>query len=137
MRLVRNALFERMPTAWTEWGTVIDRYDATEGVDMVKALGQDSTSEGGTNPVNTGLEEWFAKMDLGADGYKNHDHHHDTHHNRGSQKLDDIPLHPGARHYRGRVRSEVNRNTVELYRCTWCKNPSADLHKCASCKKTR
>jgi len=34
-------------------------------------------------------------------------------------------------------RRTVNRSTVELYRCSWCKNPSAVLKKCSGCQKTR
>ncbi|OCH85949.1 hypothetical protein OBBRIDRAFT_762123 [Obba rivulosa] len=31
----------------------------------------------------------------------------------------------------------ISTNSVELYRCSWCKNPSAVLRKCGSCGKTR
>ncbi|THH05479.1 hypothetical protein EW146_g9890 [Bondarzewia mesenterica] len=30
---------------------------------------------------------------------------------------------------------KVNLNTVELYRCSWCRNPSAVLRKCTGCEK--
>jgi len=32
---------------------------------------------------------------------------------------------------------KVNTNNVELYRCSWCRNPSAVLRKCSGCAKTR
>ncbi|KAH7922905.1 hypothetical protein BV22DRAFT_1106350 [Leucogyrophana mollusca] len=31
----------------------------------------------------------------------------------------------------------ISPNTVELYRCSWCGNPSAVLRKCSGCAKTR
>lgn len=31
----------------------------------------------------------------------------------------------------------ITTNTVELYRCSWCGNPSAVLRKCSGCEKTR
>ncbi|KAH7910685.1 hypothetical protein BJ138DRAFT_1180100 [Hygrophoropsis aurantiaca] len=31
----------------------------------------------------------------------------------------------------------ISLNTVELYRCSWCGNPSAVLRKCSGCGKTR
>ncbi|OBZ77723.1 hypothetical protein A0H81_02629 [Grifola frondosa] len=32
---------------------------------------------------------------------------------------------------------KINTNSVALYRCSWCGNPSAVLRKCAGCGKTR
>ncbi|KDQ20231.1 hypothetical protein BOTBODRAFT_170229 [Botryobasidium botryosum FD-172 SS1] len=57
------------------------------------------------------LANWLEKLDVGDDG---HDHHqpHKTH-------------------------PKINVNDVELYRCSWCKNPSAVLRKCSGCEKTR
>ena len=31
----------------------------------------------------------------------------------------------------------ISTNNVELYRCSWCGNPSAVLRKCGGCGKTR
>lgn len=51
--------------------------------------------------------------------------------------LDNLPLdedeHSHAHH--GRVKFNVN--SVALYRCSWCGNPSAVLRKCGGCSKTR
>ncbi|KIJ14557.1 hypothetical protein PAXINDRAFT_163312 [Paxillus involutus ATCC 200175] len=33
--------------------------------------------------------------------------------------------------------SKITTNTVELYRCSWCGNPSAVLRKCSGCEKAR
>lgn len=32
---------------------------------------------------------------------------------------------------------KLNASHVELYQCSWCKNPSAVLRKCSGCAKTR
>ncbi|GBE89126.1 hypothetical protein SCP_1501290 [Sparassis crispa] len=32
---------------------------------------------------------------------------------------------------------KINTNSVALYRCSWCSNPSAVLRKCGGCSKTR
>lgn len=32
---------------------------------------------------------------------------------------------------------KISTNSVELYRCSWCGNPSAVLKKCGGCGKTR
>ena len=32
---------------------------------------------------------------------------------------------------------KISTNSVELYRCSWCGNPSAALRKCGRCGKTR
>lgn len=42
-------------------------------------------------------------------------HHHDTH----------------------CINPRINSNSVELYRCTYCRNPSAALRKCSGCGKVR
>ena len=31
----------------------------------------------------------------------------------------------------------VNPNNIELYRCSWCRNPSAVLRKCSNCETAR
>ena len=35
------------------------------------------------------------------------------------------------------VHPKVNPNVVELYRCSWCRNPSAVLRKCSNCEAAR
>lgn len=35
------------------------------------------------------------------------------------------------------ARPDFSRNRMELYRCSWCSNPSAVLRKCAGCSKAR
>ncbi|TCD65202.1 hypothetical protein EIP91_002988 [Steccherinum ochraceum] len=52
--------------------------------------------------------------------------------------LDDLHLEDGEE---GRdthcVHPRINSNSVELYRCSYCRNPSAALKKCSGCTKAR
>ncbi|TCD65203.1 hypothetical protein EIP91_002989 [Steccherinum ochraceum] len=52
--------------------------------------------------------------------------------------LDDLHLEDGEE---GRdmhcVHPRINSNSVELYRCSYCRNPSAALKKCSGCAKAR
>jgi hypothetical protein len=52
--------------------------------------------------------------------------------------LDDVE--GGGEHDHGEHHATPTRikdNNVELYRCSWCANPSAVLRKCSGCNKTR
>ncbi|KAG2137433.1 uncharacterized protein EDB93DRAFT_766241 [Suillus bovinus] len=54
--------------------------------------------------------------------------------------LDDLHLDHGKEdeHYPQRCsHPRVSPNTVALYRCSWCSNPSAALRKCSGCEKAR
>ena len=74
LRLVRTALFERMPATWKEWGDVIRRCDnALDGV-KVDTLGRDIEGETGSSSSSRGLEEWFEKTELGGNGHRGHQH---------------------------------------------------------------
>ena len=52
--------------------------------------------------------------------------------------LDDVNL-ENEEHDHGHCVSptRVFESNVELYRCSWCSNPSAVLRKCSGCNKTR
>jgi hypothetical protein len=51
---------------------------------------------------------------------------------------DDLAAWLGDEHFEGEDRpATFNDSHVELYRCSWCGNPSAILRKCAGCSKTR
>ncbi|KAA1477621.1 hypothetical protein DENSPDRAFT_616560 [Dentipellis sp. KUC8613] len=62
------------------------------------------------------LADWLEQVTLEDPGMNGHDHHH----RHGSV------THPS-----------LNINDVELYRCSWCRNPSVVLKKCSGCGKTR
>ncbi len=78
------------------------------------------------------LDALFAEEDDGAEG-------------RAASKAEDTlaawldSLHldeDGHSHVHHR-RVKFNISSVELYRCSWCGNPSAVLRKCGGCSKTR
>ncbi|TFY78414.1 hypothetical protein EWM64_g5600 [Hericium alpestre] len=61
------------------------------------------------------LAAWLERLDIedpDAVGFHDRNHGHVTH-------------------------PSLNLNDVELYRCSWCRNPSANLKKCGGCAKTR
>ncbi|KAF5383157.1 hypothetical protein D9615_004964 [Tricholomella constricta] len=51
--------------------------------------------------------------------------------------LDDVHLHDDHDHEPHGLHPKVNTNSVALYRCSFCGNPSAVLRKCSGCSKTR
>ncbi|EPQ53631.1 hypothetical protein GLOTRDRAFT_63247 [Gloeophyllum trabeum ATCC 11539] len=52
--------------------------------------------------------------------------------------LDDLHLDNGERDHPHKCsHPKVNVNSVSLYRCSWCGNPSAVLRKCGGCNKAR
>ena len=52
--------------------------------------------------------------------------------------LDEVHADDGEEgHHTHCVHPKINSNTVELYRCTYCRNPSAGLKKCSGCGKVR
>ncbi|KIJ63203.1 hypothetical protein HYDPIDRAFT_176220 [Hydnomerulius pinastri MD-312] len=52
--------------------------------------------------------------------------------------LEDIRLENGDQERPERCsHARITTNTVELYRCSWCGNPSAVLRKCSGCEKAR
>ncbi|RDB27508.1 hypothetical protein Hypma_003895 [Hypsizygus marmoreus] len=52
--------------------------------------------------------------------------------------LEDTHIHDGDHDQElHEMHPKVNTNSVALYRCSWCGNPSAVLRKCSGCSKTR
>ncbi|KAJ3855420.1 hypothetical protein EV368DRAFT_72312 [Lentinula lateritia] len=51
--------------------------------------------------------------------------------------LNDLQLHDESPAKRVAAHPKVNLNSVLLYQCSWCKNPSAMLKKCSGCSQTR
>ena len=136
LRLVRTELFERMPAAWREWGDVIRHCDNALDGDKVDTLGRDNEGETGLSSLSRGLEECFEKMELGGNGHRGYQHGSNQNCKHGEHE--GTPMHRSAWQQRDRSRPEVSSNAAELYRCTWCKNPSSsDLRKCSRCKMTR
>ena len=133
-----------MEKAWKEWGDIITRHDSMRESRAHVHQGDIEKIEKEATEPEIGLEKWFARMELGCDK-EGCGHEHDVHHDL-NEVADNVgervrpssePLHPDTRRKTHRMHPRVNPNTVELYRCTWCKNPSAALRKCSGCGKTR
>ncbi len=117
MNLTRELILELYAPGATEWGALVRRFEE-----------QDRFVEGET-PLSAAeaedeLATWLENIDLDADDGHNHDHIHHAH-GHGSR--------------RANAPASANRGTrgYELYRCSWCGNPSAVLRKCGGCAKTR
>lgn len=54
-------------------------------------------------------------------------------------EIEDPDIAGGHQHEddRGYLHPKINFSDVELYRCSWCRNPSALLKKCKACEKAR
>ncbi|KAH8108712.1 hypothetical protein DFH11DRAFT_1516499 [Phellopilus nigrolimitatus] len=108
-RLARIALVERLPPATKEWGSVVSRF--TE-------LSQSTEEKRSSKRVDGDLAAWLDDLHVKDD---------DCNHGRQHQQTYEIVL----------TSPKVSPNTIDLYRCSWCCNPSALLRKCSSCEKTR
>ncbi|EMD40212.1 hypothetical protein CERSUDRAFT_112416 [Gelatoporia subvermispora B] len=52
--------------------------------------------------------------------------------------LENLHMEDGETHVPERcTHPRISTNSIELYRCSWCKNPSAVLRKCGGCGRTR
>ncbi|KAM5536335.1 hypothetical protein V8D89_009987 [Ganoderma adspersum] len=110
MNLTRELILELYTPGAAEWGDLVRRFDE-----------QDLFAE-------DELAAWLGNIDLDDEHGHDHDHNHHAHgHGHGH----------GAR--RANAPSDADRGTrgYELYRCSWCGNPSAVLRKCGGCAKTR
>ncbi|TBU53389.1 hypothetical protein BD310DRAFT_887831 [Dichomitus squalens] len=112
MNMARELVFELYTPGAREWGAVVERFD-----DL------DVSVEGDTPLSPADAEDELAAW------------------------LDNVDLEDGdvARHGHGRGRRRANAPSstgsgtsgYELYRCSWCGNPSAVLRRCGGCAKTR
>ncbi|KAI0697339.1 hypothetical protein C8T65DRAFT_755476 [Cerioporus squamosus] len=64
------------------------------------------------------LSEWLGNVSIDDNAHADHEHHACGGHAPG----EDVP---------------VETSSYELYRCSWCGNPSAVLRRCGGCGKTR
>lgn len=118
LRQTQNTVLKLYAEASREWGDTISRRDAqSETVEDVESYddGDDHDHEPGHRHRRShDLDEEIAAW---VDGLR----------------LDDAEK-PCKPH---RLHPKINSNHVELYRCSWCSNPSAILKKCSGCAATR
>ncbi|KAF7323691.1 Bin3-type SAM domain-containing protein [Mycena kentingensis (nom. inval.)] len=114
-RQTQETVVKRLSGALAEWSATI----ATIRSDSVAETPSAQKRE-------EDLAAWMENMELDgcAEAGCGHDHHHHRGHHRGPARK--APL---------SVPFSVKR--AELYRCSWCGNPSAALRKCAGCSQTR
>ncbi|KAI0351545.1 hypothetical protein OH77DRAFT_1411022 [Trametes cingulata] len=118
LNLARELILSLYTDGAKEWGTFVKRFDELDA--EIQASHFQAAPD-----ADDGLAEWLERVDLGdsdeEDGHGNHRHGHGHSHRRGPP----VP----------KAKSETS--SYELYRCSWCGNPSAVLRKCAGCGKTR
>ncbi|EIW60332.1 uncharacterized protein TRAVEDRAFT_45581 [Trametes versicolor FP-101664 SS1] len=115
LNLAREILLRHYTDGAKEWGALVRRYDELE------ARAQASVScctEGDDD-----LAEWLEKIDMDDPDDENSIY---------------MREHGGAHaHRHGVPKAKSEMTSYELYRCSWCGNPSAVLRKCAGCGKTK
>lgn len=98
-----------------EWGTLVQRFDRLD-----RCENSGDSSRASSSLVDDDLSEWLGNVSLDDDEHADHDHHACGSHGKRSDAA---------------VGGETS--SYELYRCSWCGNPSAILRRCGGCGKTR
>ncbi|RDX49823.1 hypothetical protein OH76DRAFT_1482910 [Lentinus brumalis] len=114
LNLTRELVLNLYTPAAKEWGSLVQRFDKLDA--------HGSTGEAARTPSSLSdddLSEWLGNVSI-DDEHANHDHHGCAGHAPGSQ-----------------VPATAETSSYELYRCSWCGNPSAVLKRCGGCGKTR
>lgn len=109
IRMARRTIVSRMSAASKEWDEAVAGFEFGDH--------RKTSSELGPQNAEDNLTAWLENMNLDSDEpgesrALSTEHMHMTH-------------------------PKVNPNDVDLYRCSWCKNPSAVLRKCSTCESTR
>ncbi|OSD08264.1 hypothetical protein PYCCODRAFT_1379740 [Trametes coccinea BRFM310] len=118
LNLARGLMLDHYTEGAREWGAFVKHFDDLDRdfqQEHAASLAEDAEDD---------LVEWLDKIDLGSDeegGSHNHGHAH-VH---GSGRQHTVPQAKG------------DKSDHELYRCSWCRNPSAVLRKCGGCGNTR
>ena len=117
-RCVCMTILDRIAIASKTWSGVISRWDDLSESDVDR-----TTITPDTDMIENGLSTWLSNTKLGDDS------------NDESWPLRGDKLKkPKPGRHTGRT---IVPNTVELYLCSFCYNPSAVLKKCSGCGKVR
>ncbi|KAI0374602.1 hypothetical protein BV20DRAFT_934661 [Pilatotrama ljubarskyi] len=118
LNLARELILNLYTEGAKEWGAFVKRFDELDAQFQANHFEAAPDAE-------DGLAEWLEKVDI-ADSDED-DGHGSHRHGRGHG------------HPQGRTVPKATSETssCELYRCSWCGNPSAALRKCAGCGKTK
>ncbi|KAI0672651.1 hypothetical protein C8Q78DRAFT_1020664 [Trametes maxima] len=116
LNVTRDLLLSIYTKGAREWADFVKRFDDLD------TQAQECFSNAPSD-VEDGLAEWLEKVELAdSDDGHGHAHHHARSHAFGNG-------HP--------MPTPKVETRYELYRCTWCGNPSAALRKCSGCGKTK
>ncbi|KAF5340216.1 hypothetical protein D9611_007973 [Ephemerocybe angulata] len=92
-----------------------------------RASGGEKLPEVAPDQMQDDLAAWLDDLHLDCDHPAGEEHGHDHgEHGKEEEKPKKWHTHP-----------KLNANTVSLYRCSHCGNPSASLKKCSGCEKAR
>lgn len=112
LRLTRELLLDLFPKKCVEWFPMIERLDKIDpdGASYHHRPSTAARGDGGVASTDNGLEAWLEGL-----------------------RLEDDPDdgHAMCRH------PKISLSKVALYRCSYCRNPSAKLKRCSGCGKTR
>ncbi|EIN09007.1 hypothetical protein PUNSTDRAFT_143642 [Punctularia strigosozonata HHB-11173 SS5] len=112
LRLTRTTVVKDYVAAQKEWGEVVGHFDEVSEKDAGARERESIDPEKATNDLASWLNE--LQVDDEGDDDDTHSHVHE-------------PCEPPRR---------VTTNSVSLYRCSYCGNPSAALKKCGGCGNT-
>ena len=118
LRLARELVLSLYPKALTEWGSIITRFDELDK--RAEATPTPPSAE----QADEELAAWLEDVRLDDDGETNGNGHG---HGKSEEKS----------HARKCTHPKISVNSVALYRCSWCGNPSAVLRKCGGCGQTK
>ena len=127
MNLTRELILELYTPGATEWGDLVRRFDEQD------RFVEESEAPPSAAQAEDELAAWLGNINLDEEHEHDHDHDYD-HHAHGHRHR-----HYGARRANAPSNADKGTRGYELYRCSWCGNPSAVLRnsKCGGCAKTR
>ena len=115
LHLAREYVLKLYTPGAREWGTLIKRFDELDSSDENTPLSSTGADDN--------LAAWLGDLDI--DDGDSHSREHGA------------CLGEGRRRNGRSAPSDRGMGNHELYRCSWCGNPSAVLKKCSACGKTR
>lgn len=111
LRKSHQAVLDRLDVAWRDWKDIMTKMpgDGTKN---------HSSSKIKPDKAEADLNAWLNRGELqDPDAY--------------SGAPEDYGTIPGHEH----TQAKVNWSAMEMYRCSWCRNPSTVLKKCKGCEK--
>nr|GAT49262.1 SET and MYND-domain-containing protein 3 [Mycena chlorophos] len=123
LSLVAQATLDSFPTAWKEWGKSIASVRNIEKAYTAQKMEVDLAAWMAGLPVAYVNDICGCGQEHGDEGDHGHEHEH------GHA--------PAVRGPGPAPRKDPKEDKTQLYRCSFCSNPSAVLRKCAGCSEAR